>query len=226
MPTRIHSLSDRISQVHWATRLSRRRSGNGQSPLLSLAGSLVGTQSRPRRLWLYQSLCAIATLIAHRGVFATFSESKRLLKGGTFSSRQPARAALNVTPFGCQSSGSRRPVDVMRGSVRSLQRRSWRSVNRCWKGESACGPERPSWPSVSPDADNWLKAVQGDLVRGVYIDAAGARVLFEDYAEQWRNAEVHRPSTALLVESHMRLHVYPTFGARQLGSIRPSEILG
>ena len=69
-----------------------------------------------------------------------------------------------------------------------------------------------------------LKTVQGDLVRGVYIDAAGARMPFEDYAEQWRNGQVHRPSTAILVESHMRLHVYPTFGARQLGSIRPSEI--
>lgn len=50
------------------------------------------------------------------------------------------------------------------------------------------------------------------------------RVLFREHGEQWRAAQVHRATTAAQVETHLRRHVYPTFGDRPLGSIRPSEI--
>ncbi len=48
--------------------------------------------------------------------------------------------------------------------------------------------------------------------------------MFQTYAEQWRVAQVHRPTTAAQVETYLRRHVYPTFGGRALGSIRRTEV--
>lgn len=49
---------------------------------------------------------------------------------------------------------------------------------------------------------------------------------FQAYAEEWRRAQVHRASTAKACESYLRVHVYPTLGARPIGAIRRSEIQG
>ena len=56
------------------------------------------------------------------------------------------------------------------------------------------------------------------------MDPAAGRVRFDEFADQWRHRQVHRPSTELVVESHLRNHVYPTLGARPLAAIRQSEI--
>jgi integrase len=49
---------------------------------------------------------------------------------------------------------------------------------------------------------------------------------FGEYAEQWRAAQVHRPTTAARVEIFLRRHAYPTLGPRPIGAIRRSEIQG
>jgi Phage integrase, N-terminal SAM-like domain len=59
---------------------------------------------------------------------------------------------------------------------------------------------------------------------GAYVDPAAGRVTLRTYAEQWRKMQVHRVSTAAQVETNLRRHVYPTFGDRALGSVRPSEL--
>jgi integrase len=74
------------------------------------------------------------------------------------------------------------------------------------------------------DADRALATVKVDLPRGSYVDPRAGRVTFRIRGEQWRAAQVHRATTAAQVETHLRRHVYPTFGDRALGSIRPSEI--
>ncbi len=74
------------------------------------------------------------------------------------------------------------------------------------------------------DAERWLDGIRGDLARGTYVDPAAGRRTFEDYAEAWQEAQVHRASTRVLVESHLRNHVLPFFGNRALSSVRPSEI--
>lgn len=56
------------------------------------------------------------------------------------------------------------------------------------------------------------------------MDPAGGRTTFRTYAEQWRLAQVHRPSTFAQAESYLRLHAYPTLGNRALGSVRRSEV--
>jgi integrase len=69
-----------------------------------------------------------------------------------------------------------------------------------------------------------VEAFKVDLRRGSYTDPRAGRVLFRDRGEQWRAAQVHRATIAAQVETHLRRHVYPTFGDRPLVSIRPSEI--
>lgn len=70
----------------------------------------------------------------------------------------------------------------------------------------------------------WLAGVTVDQARGTYLDPRAGRERFRVYAERWRTAQVHRPSTVAHVESHLRNHVYPRFGDRALSSVRPSEI--
>lgn len=54
------------------------------------------------------------------------------------------------------------------------------------------GPQKTRQLVRKRDADRFLDAIRGDLAYGVYVDPAGGRTLFEDYAEQWRAAQVHR----------------------------------
>jgi integrase len=76
------------------------------------------------------------------------------------------------------------------------------------------------------DAQRWLDEVTADTVRGEYVDPRAGRVTFEEYAERWRAAQVHRSTTATQVEGYLRRHVYPAIGARPLKSLRPSDLQG
>jgi integrase len=50
------------------------------------------------------------------------------------------------------------------------------------------------------------------------------RLTFSEYAEGWRQIQVHRPGTASQLKSNLRLHVYPRIGQRPIGAVRSSEI--
>jgi len=66
--------------------------------------------------------------------------------------------------------------------------------------------------------------VTASVVTGQYVDPKAGRIAFKTYAEQWREAQVHRPSSAAHVETMLRRHAYPTLGERPLSSILPSEV--
>lgn len=74
------------------------------------------------------------------------------------------------------------------------------------------------------DAQRWLDEVTASVVTGQYVDPKAGQVTFKAYAEQWRAAQVHRPSSAAHVETMLRRHAYPVLGDRPLASILPSEI--
>ncbi len=74
------------------------------------------------------------------------------------------------------------------------------------------------------DADRFLTSVEHGMLTGTYVDPAAGKVTFQDYAEQWRAGQVHRPTTTAHVETMLRRHAYPTLGTRPLASIRPSEV--
>ena len=73
------------------------------------------------------------------------------------------------------------------------------------------------------DADRFIKQLAADLLRGDYVDPNDPTTV-KEYGEQWRSAQVHRPTTQAHVETNLRRHVYPHFGNRRLSSIRPSEV--
>jgi integrase len=91
-----------------------------------------------------------------------------------------------------------------------------------WRDEA--GRQRKQNFAKRDDAKLFLATVTVDPLRGSFVDPRAGRVAFRIRGEQWRAAQVHRATTAAQVETHLRRHVYPTFGDRALGSIRPSEI--
>ena len=78
------------------------------------------------------------------------------------------------------------------------------------------GTERSRTFDRKLDAERWLTSIENSKLTGAYIDPAAGRVTFRAYAEDWRKVQPHRPNTAINVEQDLRLHVYPTLGARPL----------
>lgn len=74
------------------------------------------------------------------------------------------------------------------------------------------------------DAQRWLDEIASSIVTGSYVDPRAGLLTFRDYAEDWRKAQVHRPSSRAHVETMLRRHAYPRFGDRPLSSIRPTEV--
>ena len=84
--------------------------------------------------------------------------------------------------------------------------------------------ERTKTFRVKADAERWLDTQGADIARGQWIDPSAGKITFRDYAEQWRLAQVHRPSTASQVETHLRRHVYPRIGDRPIAVVLRSDI--
>ena len=85
-------------------------------------------------------------------------------------------------------------------------------------------PQKTRHFTKKADAERFLDGIRGELARGLYIDPDGGRMRFREYAEQWRAAQIHRPSTAAPAETYLRVHAYPFLGNRELGSVRRGEI--
>lgn len=96
----------------------------------------------------------------------------------------------------------------------------WRARYRLHPG----GPQRVQHFDRKADAERFLTTVQGRLLDGSYIDPSAGQVPLRDYAAAWQRAQLHRPSTVIQVDAHLRNHVLPAFGDRPLGSLRPTEI--
>ncbi|NPC96616.1 site-specific integrase [Nocardioides sp. zg-DK7169] len=107
----------------------------------------------------------------------------------------------------------------MSGSVKKRDNGKWRARYR-----DAGGREHARHFARKVDAQRWLDEVTTSVVTGQYVDPKAGSVTFKAYAEQWRLAQVHRPSSQAHVETMLRRHAYPTLGERPLSSILPSEI--
>ena len=60
---------------------------------------------------------------------------------------------------------------------------------------------------------------------GDWIDPVAGRLTFGEFALAWQVAQVHRATTAALVDSHLRrISCRPAFGSRPLSEIRSSEV--
>jgi integrase len=86
------------------------------------------------------------------------------------------------------------------------------------------GKERSRAFSSKARADKYASEMETDVARGEYADPQAGRVRFDEVLESWLKSRNVDPSSMILYETTMRLHVRPVFGQRQLSSIKPSEI--
>jgi hypothetical protein len=63
-----------------------------------------------------------------------------------------------------------------------------------------------------------------DRERGEYHDTKAGRAIFDGIAQGWLSSRNVDPSSKIRYESLYRLHIQPTFGARQVKAIKPSEV--
>jgi integrase len=74
--------------------------------------------------------------------------------------------------------------------------------------------------ATDADAAAWDAMNEADKRRGRWVDPAGARIRFGDWAERWWSTTVNlRPSTRARDDSLYRNHVEPAWGALQLANI-------
>ena len=77
--------------------------------------------------------------------------------------------------------------------------------------------------ATKADAVDHITATSADLLRGDYISETDRRTTFGEYANAWRTAQIHRPSSAGRTETLIRVHM-GRWHSRPLGSIRPTEV--
>ncbi len=91
---------------------------------------------------------------------------------------------------------------------------------------------------IAPDGGEKSKAFQGkenakaygngmeaDVVRGEYVEPKDGKKLLGPVAQRWLHLRDVGANSALKYEGAYRLHIEPTFGKRQIGSVKPSEVL-
>ncbi|MGW3186349.1 tyrosine-type recombinase/integrase [Streptomyces ardesiacus] len=104
-------------------------------------------------------------------------------------------------------------------SVQKRPNGKWRARYR-----DEAGKEHARHFGKKVDAQRWLDEVSASVLTGQYVDPRAGRVTFRAYAEQWRQAKPHRPTTQVKAEQHLRVHAYPAFGDKPLARIRRSDV--
>ncbi|MFT2706206.1 tyrosine-type recombinase/integrase [Clavibacter zhangzhiyongii] len=73
-------------------------------------------------------------------------------------------------------------------------------------------------------AQAWLDTVTAAVVTGTYLDPKTAKLTVGDWCDLWLEGyQNNRPSSVRQARTHVK-HIRAQFGARPLGSVRPSEI--
>src|SRR4051794_9575040 len=87
------------------------------------------------------------------------------------------------------------------------------------------GRERSRTFVRKADAERFLAIIEGEKLRGEFIDPIGGRRLFGEVVEAWLTDHVQlRPTTLEQRESRLRNHVLPFFEQRPIGSITRNDI--
>lgn len=74
------------------------------------------------------------------------------------------------------------------------------------------------------EAERHDMSMQADISRGQYIDPRAGKITIAEYAAQWRAHQLHRDSTADMVERAFRLHILPVLGHVPMADARASHI--
>jgi integrase len=74
------------------------------------------------------------------------------------------------------------------------------------------------------DAAAWLVKVEGDLVRGEYVDHKAGKVRLREHAERYLDNQTTDPSSQHQLRLRFRVHILPALGGRELRSLKPSVV--
>ena len=74
------------------------------------------------------------------------------------------------------------------------------------------------------DADGFAATVEADKLRGLYLDPNAGRMTLNEYAAAWLAAQTFDVTSRDTIERHLRLHVYPSLGSKQLRDLKPSTV--
>ncbi|MGW3924590.1 hypothetical protein [Streptomyces sp. NPDC005093] len=72
-------------------------------------------------------------------------------------------------------------------------------------------------------ADSRAAKVTTELDDGTFVNRELGKQQFRAIAERWQETAVHRERTETNVERALRLHIYPTFGNREIGRIQRGD---
>ncbi len=87
------------------------------------------------------------------------------------------------------------------------------------------GRERSKNFSRKADAEKFLHTVEVQKLRGEWTDPEAGRIRFGEWATEVEATRLNRrESTKARNDSYLRSLILPTFGHRELGSIRPSDV--
>ncbi|MFJ9413013.1 tyrosine-type recombinase/integrase [Streptomyces sp. NPDC101227] len=86
------------------------------------------------------------------------------------------------------------------------------------------GKQRAENFASKPKAEKRAAALTVELDMRTWVSPEERDITFREAAEKWRAAQPHRFRSAATVESRLRVHAYPAFGRRLIGSIRTSEL--
>lgn len=106
----------------------------------------------------------------------------------------------------------------------SIQRRP----NGKWRARyhDPAGRERARHFDRKIDAQRWLDEMTTDLISGNWVDPNAGRIALRDYVEnRWLPSQVHlRPNSRNLYRAHLRTHILPVLGDRQLSTLRRPDM--
>lgn len=74
------------------------------------------------------------------------------------------------------------------------------------------------------DAERHDANMHADISRGQYVDPRAGKITVAEYSERWRAQQLHRDSTAELLERAFRRHINPIIGRLQLSEVRASHL--
>ncbi len=91
-------------------------------------------------------------------------------------------------------------------------------------GPDAVDRPAPETFATKASAEVWLNRKEAEILDGTWIDPAGGRALFHDYASGWIADRVLKPRTEELYRALFRNHLDPYFGNRPIGDIREADV--
>jgi integrase len=74
------------------------------------------------------------------------------------------------------------------------------------------------------DAERHLTQVEGDKLRGAYVDPSAGRITVADYWVKWSERQSWRATTRMSTTSLFTCHVLPALGRRPLNGLRRGDI--